>query len=643
MRGPARGIVLLLAGCAAAAPALAGVSASLDSSQIASGDTVQLTLEHDGQTSGQPDLAPLQQDFDVLGTSSSTTFELINGSASEKTEVVLTLAPKVTGHLTIPSLSWDGEQSQPLALNVTGPGGAGQAGAPGAAPAATIFIKTTASPEQPYVEAAVHLTVRVFTSETLYHGDLELPENSNVVVKQIGSDEDSDTMRNGRTYRVVTRQYLLFPLHSGELTVPGPVLDAEVAVNRPRSTGNPFGGFFGGRLFSGMFRTVAPVRVHGKPIVLSVRPRPAGAVGSYWLPARNVTLSAAWDPAQLTARAGDPVTLDLDLQATGLTAAQLPDLSTLLSFPSGLKAYPDQPKLDDSSQNGTLVGTRDQTIALLAGSPGHYAIPALTVTWWDTETNQSRTVTLPARTLTILPAPGSIASPNAAPAATAAGSAASSPASAIPTARPGQSSTVRRQAAPPAPARNRTPAHSSSEWEWISIALAAVWLATLGAWLWSRRSRPNPSRRDGSARASDKPSDHSPPLARSAPRPRAPKPREVSPDAGKEHAAFRTACEANDAHAARAHLLAWTAARWGAAPAGINAVAATIGDANVSALLRDLDRACYAGGTWEGRPLAAALTDLPAPPGKAAPPRGRLAPLYPENPADRTASIRRRT
>jgi hypothetical protein len=135
-----------------------------------------------------------------------------------------------------------------------------------------------------------------------------------------------------------------------------------------------------------------------------------------------------------------------------------------------------------------------------------------------------------------------------------------------------------------------------------------VWLSTLGAWLWSRRSR-----------AATRPSAAGIP----------PGSRQLRPDPAKEHAAFRAACEANDPHAARAHLLAWTAALWDTTPPGINAVAARIGDATVAELLRDLDRACYAGGAWQGDPLAAALTKLPAPPGKAVRQRDGLAPLYP--------------
>lgn len=604
-------VVLLLVG-GLMAPALAIVRASLDASQIAAGDTVQLTLEHDGRASGQPDLSPLQQNFDILGTSSSTTVEIVNFSASEKTEVVLTLSPKATGQLTIPPLSWDGERSQPLSLEVTGAGGASQSGASGAPSAPKVFIEASASPEQPYVEAAVHLTVRLFASETLYHANLELPSSSDAVVKQVGPDDNSRAERNGQSYQVVTRQYLLFPLHSGKLTLQGPVLDAEVAVNQRSPMANdPFGGFFNGLSSGGFLRTVRPVRLTGNPIVLTVRPRPAGAVSSYWLPASGVTLSAAWNPAQRTAAAGDPVTLDLDLQATGLSAAQLPDISSLLSLPAGLKAYPEQPKLEDSTRSGQLVGSRGQTIALMADTPGQYTIPALTVTWWDTQTNQPRVATLPARTLTVLPAPGSV------PAGSTA-SAVSAPASA-PAATPpvsGGRAPAARAAAGPLPlthpsavaARKPALARSASEWEWLSIGLATVWLATLGAWLWSRRSR-HPSGRPGGGSSLD--------------------PSQLSPDPAKERTAFHAACEANDPRAARAHLLAWTAACWDTTPAGVSTVAARIGDSSVVDLLRDLDRACYAGGAWQGGPLAAALTELPAAPGKVPRQRDGLAPLYP--------------
>ena len=595
--------------------ARADIKASLDASQIAVGDTVQLTLEHDGRVSGQPDLAPLQQSFDILGTSSSTMIELVNGSASEKTQVVLTLAAKRTGRLTIPSLTWGGERSQPLTLSVAGPDGAAQSGDAPAQSAPNVFMEASVSPEQPYVQAAVQLTVRLFAADTLYHADLELPESGEVVAKQVGSDETGTAERNGRSYQVFTRHYLLFPLHSGKLTLQGPVLDAELAMSQSRRSygTDPWGGgLFGGPLL----QTVRPIRLRGKPIVLAVRARPASAVGSYWLPARDVILTATWTPAKLTAQAGDPVTLDLDLKATGLTAAQLPDLASLLSPPSGLKSYPDQPKLDDSAQGGTLIGRREQAIAFMASSPGHYTIPALTVSWWDTQTNQPRVATLAAHTLSILPAPG--VAPGTAPAAasTASGAAAAPATSGTPPPPPAQPTRpvsppgVSHQAPAAVSAQKSAPASASSEWEWISFGLATIWLATVAGWLWSRRSR--------AARAKATPPRHLEPTATRPP-----------PELSKERAAFRAACETNDAHAARAHLLAWATALWGSTPSGVNAIAARLNDASLADLLRDLDRACYAGGAWQGRPLGAALTELPRQPDKRESARDGLAPLYP--------------
>jgi hypothetical protein len=598
-------LALLALACTAPVEALASVSASLDTSQIAAGDTVQLTLEHDGRTSGQPDLAPLRPDFDILGTSSSTSVQIVNGSASEKSEVVLTLAPKVTGRLTIPALSWDGERSQPLSLEVTGPGAASQERGAAASGTAGVFIETSVTPEQPYVQAAVQLTVRLYAAETLYHADLELPESGDVVTKQIGADENSEVERNGRSYQVVTRHYLLFPLHSGRITLQGPVLDAELAVKSQSPFGSDPFGFFGGPSF-GMLRTVRPVRLHASLITLSVRPRPAGAIGPYWLPARNVQLTASWNPSQPSARAGDPVTLDLDLQATGLTAAQLPDLSTMLRLPAGLRAYPDQAKLDDTVRDGALVGSRDQTIALMADAPGHYTIPTLTVSWWDTQTNQQRVATLPARMLTIVAPPGNTSATVSAPPAIAS-------APSTHTRMPAAAATPSRPNAPITVAHKPAPERSASGWKWISIGLAVVWLSTLAGWLWSRRSasgQPQPRLRRQPSSTAD--------LVQSR-----------LPDASKERAAFRAACQTDDAHCARRHLMAWATAQWGTTPAGVNAIAGRVGNPAVAELLRDLDRACYAGGEWQGAPLAAALTDLPMPPAKSARRRDGLAPLYP--------------
>lgn len=585
MSGRWTGGLLALWLCAAMVPAFASLGASIDNTQIGAGQTVQLTLKYDGITTSEPDLGPLRRDFDILGTSTSTSLQIGMGGSAESTEVVLTLSPKRTGQLTIPSISWNGEHSAPLAVTVVGPGAAPPGGAGSAAPStARIFIETSATPTHPYVQAAVRVTVRIYTSEQLYHGNLDFSAGNAALVRKIGSDTYGNADRNGQSYQVITRHYLVFPMNSGTLQLPGPELDAEVAT-RSTPSWNPFGNFFGG-----LVRSTQPIRVRGNPITLSVKPRPAGVAGSgYWLPAQNLTLAAQWASKQ--AATGDPLTVALDLQAVGLTAGQLPDLSALLHLPAGLKAYPDQAKLDNTVQGKMLVGSRDQTIALIADRAGRYTVGGLEVRWWDTTDNQLRTATLPPQTLTILPATGGVT--------------ASTPAAPAGQTLQQVAQTSPRPPGPSAAGGTVIAAASASLWKWASAGFAALWLATLGGWLWTiRRRSPAPVRPAN-------PERHFP------------------PDAGRERAGFRAACAANDALAARRHLLAWAHAAWGSPPTGLNALAAAFGETPAASLLRELDRACYGGSRWRGEPLAAALSELPARAGKPARGRSDLAPLYP--------------
>jgi len=428
----------------------------------------------------------------------------------------------------------------------------------------------------------------------LSHADLEFEDTDAALVRQVGTDGVSNVEKNGMSYQVVTRQYLLFPQHSGQVSIPGPTLSGNIP-DRSRAFGmaDPFSGVFANTPFAGMLGTTKPVRVHGDPIVLNVQPRPAAANASYWLPARNVSLQGSWNPTSLEGHVGDPITLDLKLQAEDLTAAQLPDLSTLLHLPAGLKAYPDQPSLKDETQGSDIIGKRDQSVALIADQPGRFTIPELHVTWWDTRTNQAREATLQAQTLEIQPAPGSAPVQAQQPAANSAAQTAQSP--------PPNSSrndTARSGAAGPS---------NESPWKWISLGFGLLWLATLGAWFATHRRRPA-----AQATAAGLPED-----SRSA------------TNASQARSAFQQACRANDAPAARRNLLLWANAQWrGPRIHGLKSLAKLLGNAETTKLLNALDRACYAEGPWDGAALANALPDLPFPKLMATANTRELAPLY---------------
>jgi oxygen tolerance protein BatD len=553
-----------------AASAQCAVRATVDTTSVGANATVELMLEHDGQTSAEPDLSPLRQDFDVLSTSRSSNVQIVNGSMTSSVRVELSLSPKHSGQVRIPAITWGNDRSDPIVVNVSG-ASQGNPQTQNASPASgKVFLKTSIEPRQPYVQAEVDLTVRLYSAVPLYHADLEIPANSDVLVQQVGADRNETVVENGERYQLVERHYELFPQRSGSLTLSGPVLDAQIAVqNRMDPFGNSFKDFFGNLPFGGAFTAAKPIRLHGDDIALNVLPRPAAAGNEYWLPARDVTLRAEWRPAQGQIKAGDPMTLDLHLKAQGLTAAQLPDLNALLKLPEGLKAYPDQAKLTNDTQDGNLVGQRDQSIALIADRAGEFTIPALSVHWWDTKANEAREANLPARILSF--APGATSASSNPPLATA----------------PGAAMPARGETRGPVAAATQKPdSGSSKQWFWVSVSLAALWAMTLVAWYLSRRQPP---------------------------RLRAPTQEKRDTRAADARRRFGDACRRNDARAARSSLLEWIgASNADRRPVSLRAFAREADQPRLTRLLDDLDRACYAGGAWEGVALLETLNKLPA-------------------------------
>ena len=82
-------------------------------------DTIRLTIRKEGSNqSDPPDLTPLEQDFEVLGSQTSSRISSINGRTMASVEYQISLRPRRTGELTVPSLAIGGEQSEEIVIRV---------------------------------------------------------------------------------------------------------------------------------------------------------------------------------------------------------------------------------------------------------------------------------------------------------------------------------------------------------------------------------------------------------------------------------------------------------------------------------------------------------------------------------------------
>jgi hypothetical protein len=548
----------------------ADIQLSLDRNPVPINESFTLTYTADEEPDGDPDFSPLDEDFEILNQGRNSQFSIVNGKASRQVTWQLQVIAKQPGTLQIPSIAFGSDRSRPFAVTVTNGAVRGKQGGE-----ASLYLETEAEPRNPYVQAQVILTIRVL-SRVAFSGDLSQPEIPDAVVEKLDEDREFVSLRDGVQFKVNERRYAVFPQKSGRLTI-GPVnLTAQLAAG-----GGGFGPFFR--------PSSRQQRLHSDPIDLNVRPIPAQFTGQQWLPAASLALEDQWSPAELRVPGGEPLARTLTVKAEGATAGMLPDLAASVPATGDLKPYPDQPVTQEEKSASGLVSRRQQKTALIATRPGAYTAPAVEIPWWNTRTDRPEVARLPARTLTVLPAPGlSAPEPPPTPAATPAPAAGAQPAEIPPRGGVEEASTP-----------------------WLAYGLALFlglgWLATALAWWRSRRGVAD----------LDAQSD----------------PGRQIVGAGGESRAFKaleSACRVHDPVAARKALLEWATHRWPEASAASRLECLT---QLLGSEMTVLNRQLYAAdaSTWQGTGLwerFKTASSRPVKPKRATRASGELEPLY---------------
>lgn len=434
MTGLARRIAQLAGlACVAFAPWAWANSVELDRHRIAQNETVTLTIDIDDPSStGFPDPAELTHDFAVVGQSTSQQVDVSAGRVFVSMQ--LSLKPLHAGIIEIPTAGLTGQNTAPLRLEVTPVRDV----APGVDPSAPatqspVFLQASVDTTTPYVQQSVGYTLRMYYDiVAVPQGELLVDPPSGASLIATGDDRMTTVQSGNRSLRVVERHYLLVPEHSGELQVPAPHFDGQV------STPYNFGG--------------DPVRVAGPSIALQVRPLPANAPQP-WLPLRAAQLKYRVAPKAL--REGEAATVELELVATGATAASLPTLT--LSGDAGAQIIPERAETKDGFVDGSPQATARRRFTVVPVRSGTLRLVAPRVVWWDTATGSARVAELPPLVL-----------PVAAGTSGGAGSSATGRGAAT---RGGFGAWL-----------------AEGGWHWLVVALPAMWL-TMGLTLWAVRRR----------------------------------------------------------------------------------------------------------------------------------------------------------
>ncbi|MGQ3891599.1 BatD family protein [Legionella sp. CNM-4043-24] len=419
----------------------AELTLELNESSVSVGQSFRLVLvEENGNTTANPDLGPLKKDFTIVGTERSTNYSIINNETHTSRQWTIVLIPKRVGTLPIPPLTVGQEQTQASSIEVREAGsGASVSGVVN--DQQDVMLQAEVSTRQPYVNEQVIYTVKLYNSRRLLDAAFQPPSVEDGLLIPLGDARRYQESIQGRYYSVEEQKYAVFPQKSGSFAIRPPSFTALIYEDMPQQ-----------------------VSIKAPAITLDVRPASPDFKGKDWLPAKHLVLTETWDQPSRTLEQGSTLIRRIGIEATGLPAQLLPALS--IPIQDGQRVYQDKAVEQNNLRQGNVVGNTTLNVTYLFNKAGETTIPAIQVSWFNTETGKEEVTILPERQLIITAAANSSPAP-------------ASPAVSQPVVE--DSSKASSEPTPVMPVQN------SMVW-WLVGGLVLAWGVTLQLW-WKQRNK----------------------------------------------------------------------------------------------------------------------------------------------------------
>ncbi|MCP8898696.1 BatD family protein [Gilvimarinus xylanilyticus] len=332
---------------------------------------VNVTLK-DGNTNDEPNFAVLRDDFDILNINRRVQSISVNGRSESSIIWQLALAPKRRGDIIIPSLEAAGILSEPVTITVTN-----APDSPADTDAET-FLQVTADKNSAYVQEQVLVSAKLYSKYNWTGRELGNFELDNALVEAVSEDEYVTTI-NGTEHLVYEVVFAFYPQKSGTLHIPPLQYAAQL-----RSGGRSLMSFSSGPVRRG----------RSQPIDIKVKPIPAASGADTWLPAQDIKLTQHFSHDPETLVAGEPVTRRVTIEAKGLLPTQLPPIE--FGDIEGFSSYKDKAQTDQQRSDTGVSSTRTETLALVPNAAGRTTLPPVELRWFNTQTGEFETATLPA-------------------------------------------------------------------------------------------------------------------------------------------------------------------------------------------------------------------------------------------------------
>ncbi|WP_455570314.1 BatD family protein [Vibrio plantisponsor] len=358
--------------------------ASVSKNKVVKNEVFQLRVVSDQKASSDDiDFTVLSSDFLLGRPSFGSSINIINGTRSNKSEWTISLAATHIGIVTIPSFELNGQKTQPIAIQVAQDEQAPEVND-------LVEVQTQLSTTELYPNESALLKARLIIKadpRRLQNPTVAPPAVEGLELNAASEANQYQTVLDGVEVTVVDQDFRITAKEAGTYQLNEPVFKGTIVY---------------GSNYSGGTRLV-PIETKAKTYSITVNPKPSNYQG-IWLPTSKLSLTQKWTDSQGNAISGDnyktqvgeSITREVNLQVSGLTQEQLPNIK--LSYPTSLSIYDEKPQFT-TLDNGDVVMTVKQV--LIPRQSGDIALPEITVDWWNTTAKQQQASKVSGLTLNV--------------------------------------------------------------------------------------------------------------------------------------------------------------------------------------------------------------------------------------------------
>ncbi|HEC41449.1 MAG TPA: protein BatD [Bacteroides sp.] len=357
---------------------------------------------------------PEISDFYVLSgpnQSTSTSIQIVNGRRTSSYNITYTYYIQATGagRFTIPPAKVTVESkeysSRSLEIEVVASEGSEQ---PSAQPGGSsnslkpedvdlsdeLFVRILTDKKSIYRGEPLIATIKIYTRVQISgFGESVMPDFAGFWTQEIEAPTQLNLVREnvgGKIYNTgMIRKVILFPQKSGEVTISPFKLEAYVRqqVQRPRS---PFDDFFG----SSYSNVLKPLE--SPAVKITVKDLPDGAPAGFTGAVGKLALQAEIDNTE--ALTNDAITYKVSISGTGnLQLVEAPKIN----FPPDFESYDPKVQTDVKNTEGGQNGRKTFEYLLIPRHAGNFRIAPVSISYFDPQTRQYRTLTTKEFHLTI--------------------------------------------------------------------------------------------------------------------------------------------------------------------------------------------------------------------------------------------------